>query len=345
MVMSDRSPSSASAITAKEVAATGQNPAASAFSRVSSSSSSVSVRRTSTAPARNTTATAICTILWGSRASRLPAVTASAACRANAAAVPANTPAGRYRVPSTRLARPELSGSSTAVIVANTITVTSRPDTRSPPPPGGAVARGPGLRGGYTQTAGRLPTSENRNIWFAGSPHRRPPGDALMNHGGASGGGGRARAEQLRSGDRHRGQRRGPAYRDQGGHGLRLVRRRDAGRRHAHRHQSGRAAGVRRPLGGRRNPVRDRGLGAHRGPARRRRRPEDMARLAAAGQRGRAEPGRYGGGAGAGNGALPDRPGGGLVWAHELHHVDHRSEAGQEAGRSGRRAWRGRGRG
>jgi hypothetical protein len=144
IVMSDRSPSSASAITQKEVAATGQNPAASAFSRASSSSSSA--RSTSTAPARNTTATTICTILCGSRPRRLPPATASTACIAKAAAVPANTPIGRYLVPSTRVASPELSGSSTTKTVPKTIAAMSRPDTWSPPPQVDAVALVPGCR-------------------------------------------------------------------------------------------------------------------------------------------------------------------------------------------------------
>jgi hypothetical protein len=47
---------------------------------------------------------------------------------ANAAA-PANTAPGRYRVPSTKLASPELSGNSAAKIVPKTIAAISRPDT------------------------------------------------------------------------------------------------------------------------------------------------------------------------------------------------------------------------
>jgi len=39
------------------------------------------------------------------------------------------------------------------------------------------------------------------------------------------------------------------------------VRRRDAGHGDAHRHRPGRPTGVRRPLGRRRDPIRDRGLG------------------------------------------------------------------------------------
>jgi hypothetical protein len=46
---------------------------------------------------------------------------------AKAAAVPANTPIGRYRVPSTRVASPELSGNSTTVTVPKTIAAMSRP--------------------------------------------------------------------------------------------------------------------------------------------------------------------------------------------------------------------------
>ena len=62
----------------------------------------------------------------------------------------------------------------------------------------------------------------------------------------------------------------------------------------------GRAAGVGCPLGGRRDTVRDRGLGSRRG------------------------------------GALPDRPRGDPVRADELCHVDRRAEAGPEAGRRDR---------
>src|SRR5580704_13900540 len=71
--------------------------------------------------------------------------------------------------------------------------------------------------------------------------------------------------------------------------------------------------GLRRPLGRRRDTVRDRGLGTDRGAARRRRCPADLARVAAAGQRRRAQPGRPRGRARARNGALPDPAGGDRV--------------------------------
>jgi hypothetical protein len=56
-------------------------------------------------------------------------VTASTTCTANAAAAPANTPPARYRVLSTRLASPELSGSSATKTVQKTIAAVSSPGT------------------------------------------------------------------------------------------------------------------------------------------------------------------------------------------------------------------------
>ena len=56
-------------------------------------------------------------------------MTANTTCTANAANAPAITPPARYRVPSTRLASPELSGSSATKTVPKTIPAISRPGT------------------------------------------------------------------------------------------------------------------------------------------------------------------------------------------------------------------------
>jgi putative Ca2+/H+ antiporter (TMEM165/GDT1 family) len=56
----------------------------------------------------------------------LPTATASATCTANAAAAPANTCSGRYRVLSTRLARAVLSGRSATKTKAKTVAMTAR---------------------------------------------------------------------------------------------------------------------------------------------------------------------------------------------------------------------------
>src|SRR5215467_14871833 len=62
----------------------------------------------------------------GSRASNWPAVTEMPICTVNAAATPAQTQDGRYRVPSTSEANIDLSGSSARNVNVNAIAITAR---------------------------------------------------------------------------------------------------------------------------------------------------------------------------------------------------------------------------
>src|SRR5580704_1501934 len=173
-----RSPNSAAKTTAKAIAATGRNRLERPCSATSSLESWRCWRHSNTAPNRNKTPATAWIGRCGSNPSRLPAVTASTTCAVNATAAPANTKAGRYRLPMTRHARTVLSGSSAGSTIRKEVPAAAR-FTREPIRSGQPAAQG--TSGTAACHCGRRSHSDQH--WSPGTgpgfPGRdcRPPGD------------------------------------------------------------------------------------------------------------------------------------------------------------------------